>query len=476
MIKSKDLFSNVAENIEKHGLLEERDHVLIGFSGGADSTALLLVLWHLRSKLKIKLLAAHINYNLRPDENRKEEKFVKKFCFQHNISLLINHYDPSGKEINENNLREYRLNWFKSLNSLYKIDKIALGHNRGDQAETIYYRLLRGSLLTGLGGIHPLSGNIIHPLLTCSRKEITQYLKSENLSWCEDSSNHETHYVRNKIRNIGFPWIKKNINPKVEERISETSTFLQEADEILRKTALLQLHTKIKVKHNDEEIRLDIKKLLNVKAVLRFYIYRYLYSEITGCNQDFYQSNFYEIDSAIQQSGNRQIQLPNNIVIEKEYDQLVFYLLGRPPDDFELEPPRELSILRNRFSYSGWRVIMKKVKSLPKKRNPYFDKQTIYLDYDKIVFPLTIRHREPGDRFIPYGMKGEKKVKDFFIDLKVPPRDRDRAILFCDADKIFWIGSYRSDQRVAITEETSNILMIKLEKIKRRKARAAERK
>ncbi|MCF7918631.1 MAG: tRNA lysidine(34) synthetase TilS [Candidatus Cloacimonetes bacterium] len=476
MKRREGFLERVEDYIIEHKLLEKKNRVLVGFSGGADSTSLLLALWHLRSRLGINLLAAHINYNLRAEENIVEEQFIKDFCFSRNIALLVNEYKPGKENLNENNLREYRQRWFLSLVDLYNIDKIALGHNRGDQAETMLFRLVRGSMLTGLGGIKPRSGRIIHPLLPLSRTEICDYLTQEGITWCEDSSNQESHFVRNKIRNIGLRWIKENLNPRVEERLSETSEFLREADEILRSHALLRLHTKI-IKHKDEdEYRLDIKELLKLKRVSRFYIYRYLYGKINGYVQDFYQSNFQEIEDSLQRPGNRTIQLPHQIELLKEYDDLVFYRAGKAPKDYQPDPAREIASLRNRFSYSEWRISMKRLKLLPHKRDPYWDKKTIYLDYDQVIWPLTIRHRLAGDRFIPFGMNNFKKLKDYFIDCKVPPRDREQALVFTDAEKIIWIGGLRLDQRVAINENTSNILMIKIEKIRRRKARPAERR
>jgi tRNA(Ile)-lysidine synthase len=359
--------------------------------------------------------------------------------------------------------------------SLYHINKIALGHNRGDQAETILYRLVRGSLLTGLGGIRPIAGSIIHPLLIFPREEITAYLNSEGISWCEDSSNQDNIFTRNKIRNIGLNWIRENINPRVEDRLSLTSEYLQEADEVLRHYAIARLNRNILKFQDDDEYRLDILELLKIKSVSRFYIYRYLYSKIVGIGQDFYLNNFQEIETALLKPGNRTIQLPHQVELLKEYDELVFYRTGRQPDDIKQEAPRELASLRTGFSYGDWRISMKKLKLLPETRDPYKDKNIVYLDYDQLIWPLTLRHREAGDKFIPFGMNNFKKIKDFFIDNKVPARERQQVLVFTDKEKIIWLGGHRIDQRVAISEKTSNILMIKIEKILFRKARPAER-
>ncbi len=473
MKKEEDFLKRFESNIRRQKLMHHRDHILVGFSGGPDSTALLTALYHLRSKYRLNLLAAHINYNLRGEDNAREEKFVKDFCFSHNISLLIKQYDAGSDRINENNLRDFRRNWFDSLVTLYKIDNIALGHNRSDQAETILYRLIRGSLLTGLAGIRPRSGKTIHPLLPFSRTEITEFLGSEKIIWCKDSSNNTNYFTRNKLRNTAFPWIEANINLRVIDKISDTAPFLLQADEILKGSALARMRHVLE-ESSDEEYCLKISELLKIRPLLRFYIYRHLYSKITGSEQDFYQSNFEMIEKSLTRIGNRQIQLPHQVCFQKEYEYLKLLKIGNQSEK-KPELPREIPSLRNRFAYDGWRITMKKLKKLPTHRDVFINRNIAYLDFDQIKFPLTVRHRQSGDRFIPFGMNQSKKLKDFFIDLKIPVQERSETLIFTDQEKILWVGEQRIDQRVAINEETSNILMLRIEKIRSGKSRPAER-
>lgn len=459
--------------IRKHRLFMPKSRILVGFSGGPDSTALLTALYHLRTKYQFHLVAAHINFHLRGEASEQEEQAVKKFCFARNIAILVKHYDPEGRKVNENNLREFRFNWFHELVKSYKIDAIALGHNQSDQAETVLYRLLRGSLLTGLGGIKPHSGNIVHPLLSFSREEITDFLEQEKVPWCEDISNQENEFTRNKLRNVAFPWIAENINPRAVEKITAIAPFLQEADDILSNSAMIRMRH-VMEENNEDEYRLKISELLKIRPLMRFYIYRHLYSEITGTEQDFYQSNFEIIEKSLKREGNREIQLPHGVILLKEYDNLRVMKHGIQEAE-EVESAREIPSLRSRFTYDGWRISMKKLKKLPESRDLFVDKNIAYLDFDNLVWPLVVRHREPGDRFVPFGMKHNKKLKDFFIDLKVPVQERAIALVFTDQENIFWVGNQRIDQRFAISKETSSILMIKIEKILHRKSRPAER-
>jgi tRNA(Ile)-lysidine synthase len=473
MRKAENFLDRFDLNIRQKRLIGYRDRVMVGFSGGPDSTGLLLALIHLRSKYKLKLLAVHINYHLRGDDNARELVFIKEFCFSHNISLLIKDYEPGAEKLNEVNLREFRRNLFSSLMEIYRFNVIALGHNQSDQAETILFRLLRGSVLTGLAGIRPRSGYTIHPLLPFSRDEITDFLVSEGVCWCEDRSNQENIFTRNKLRNIAFPWIASNINPQAVAKISEAAPFLLQADEILKTTALKKMR-QITVDNNEQKYHLKIEGLLRIRPLLRFYIYRHIFGELSGSEQDFYQVHFELIEKSLFTQGNRSIQLPDNVCLLKEYDYLKF-LSAEKYDREEVEAEREIPSLRNLFTYSGWRISMKKIKKLPEDRETFLSSDTAYIDYEKLKWPLVVRHRHPGDRFMPFGMSHHKKLKDFFIDHKIPAHERADTLIFTDQDKIIWIAGHRLDQRVAVNEETGSILMLKIEKIRHQKSRAAER-
>ncbi|MDY6915176.1 MAG: tRNA lysidine(34) synthetase TilS, partial [Candidatus Cloacimonadota bacterium] len=210
MVNKQNFLKKFEEFAFEKSLVKNGDKILVGFSGGADSTAMLQALWQLKSKYNISLLAVHINYHLRAEESDKDEEFVKKFCFQRNISLVIENNKIDTNTGVENSAREIRFKFFKKLAKLYKLNKIALGHNRKDQAETILFRLFRGSGYTGLKGIEPQSGKIIHPILPFSRNDLTSYLKQQGIRWREDSTNKENIYTRNKLRNIMLPWIEDN--------------------------------------------------------------------------------------------------------------------------------------------------------------------------------------------------------------------------------------------------------------------------
>lgn len=264
MSKKLSFLDKFEKFVIRKKVLSQGDKIIVGFSGGADSTALLLVLWKLRTKFKLSILVAHVNYHLRAEESDLDEEFVKEFCFKRNISMVIKSAKISSKSGIEKNARDIRFNWFNELMLVYKIPKVALGHNKKDQTETILFRLMRGAGYTGLKGIAPISNGIIHPLLPFNREEITQFLQSENIKWREDKSNDINIFTRNKIRNEMLPWIEKNINTNVIERISQSAEIFEETDAILNDLAKRRLH-KVLLKHTNHTYVLSIPLLKKAK-------------------------------------------------------------------------------------------------------------------------------------------------------------------------------------------------------------------
>ncbi|MDO9577416.1 MAG: tRNA lysidine(34) synthetase TilS [Candidatus Cloacimonadales bacterium] len=475
MGKNETFFERFEAFAKQHRLFQKSEKVLVGFSGGADSTALLLALWHFKSVLGFSILAAHVNYNLRGEDSLHDEEFVKKFCFQRNISLVIKDVKIKTKANLENQAREIRFGYFNELTELYNLDKIALGHNRADQAETILFRLFRGSGYTGIKGISPISGNIVHPILGFSRQEIEAYLKQENIQWREDKSNAENIFHRNRIRNEFIPWIQKNLNPNVIDKLYHAATIFTDTDEVLQELGRRRM-LKAQISHNKNVYRYSLNYIRKTRPVIRFYLFKEIYSLFCDDGKDFYTGNFEEINAILDSNGSKFVELPNDVVVIKEYDELVFTdKISLAEMDVDVNHTKEIAALRNMLTFENTRISLKKLKKLPSTRYLFEDENTAYLDLDKTSFPITIRHRQPGDKFIPLGMQYSKKLKDFFIDEKVPKFERDKVLIFCDEEKILWIAGYRIDNRVITSESTNNILMIKIEKMAVNKARAAER-
>lgn len=446
--------------------------IIIGVSGGADSMALLQCLNLLRQKYQLSLLVAHVNYHLRGADSDRDAKHVKDFCFKHNLSIVMKDAQLSTTVDLENQARKIRRDYFQGLIQTYNMDVIALGHQQKDQAETFLMNMIRGAGLTGLHAILPKSGNTIHPLLPFSRKEICDFLNAEGISWCEDSSNQDTHYKRNKVRLELLPWIENNMNPAIIEHLSDLASVFASTDTFIRDTVRIKLKQLI-VAQNQDTICIELAPLVLLNPTLRFYLCRELYYHFSGTEQNFFRPYWEDIEALYHSKGCKYTVLPNHIFVIREYGELIFTI--KDPNILPEEQERELSNLRNRFVFGNYRIDLKRLKGLPSKRYPFEDKSTVYLDADHITFPLCIRYRRNGDTFQPLGLKGNKKLKDFFIDEKIAKTERDKIPVFVDQEKILWISGMRIDQRVAVQQNTRNILMIHIEKMSEVKQRSAER-
>ncbi|HPT72473.1 MAG TPA: tRNA lysidine(34) synthetase TilS, partial [Candidatus Cloacimonadota bacterium] len=423
-------------------------------------------------KYSLSLLIAHVNYHLRGENSNQDAVFVKDYCFRHNLSIVMKDVELKTKTDLENEARKIRRNYFDGLLKTYNMDVIALGHQQLDQAETFLMNMIRGAGLTGMHAILPQAGPVIHPMLPFSKNEITDFLKAEEIQWREDESNKDKHYRRNMVRLELIPWIEQNMNPAIVEHLSDLASVFASADSFIRDAVKSKLKQLI-LEQYPEKFIIDLPQLKSLNPVLRFYVCRDIYCQLTGTEQNFFRPYWEEIESLYHARGSKYTQLPDHVFVIREYSELTFTTID--PNLQPEEQERELSNLRNRFVFGSYRIDMKRLKGLPSKRHPFEDKNTVFFDADKILFPLYIRYRKDGDVFKPLGLNGSKKLKDFFIDEKIPKTERDKIPLFVDQEKILWVSGMRVDQRVAVSASTKNILMIHIEKTSEVKPRSAER-
>ncbi len=458
----------------QHQLFHNGDKVIVGCSGGADSIALLTSIWLLKEKYDLSILVAHINYHLRGKESNADKDYVVNYCFQRNISVLVKDLnlnpDDPGMEAKA---RSLRMSYFDSLLELYNANSIALGHNKNDQTETVLFRMFRGAGFTGLRGILPKNQNKIHPLLEFTRKEIVQFLKSKKINWREDQSNYNTDFSRNKLRNIYIPNIKKDFNPKLDNQITRMTEIFTQTEEYFSRTIYFQFKKEFDYFKIKKVLKFDLDKIIKLKPILRFYLFKKCYNLLTNSSLDFYSKNMDEIDKILSYEGSKEVFLPHKVLVRKKYKHL-YFLVRTNLDENSNNPEIVVKEKVRRVNFGGFKIKFETLKKKPTslKSEPNF----AYFDYQKIVFPLTIRFRKNGDKFVPFGMRHNKKLKDFFIDEKVSKFDRDKVIIIQDSEKIIWISGYRIDDRVAVKGKADKILKISFDKELRRKLRKAKTK
>ena len=463
-----EIFQKIKETIEKHSMLSEGENVLVALSGGPDSVFLLHVLNNLKEELKLDLHTLYINHGLRPEETPLEIEFCKKLCETLKVPFITKSVDVKSfakeKSMNKQEAaRELRYKVFEETAFETKADKIALGHNADDQAETLLMRLLRGSGPIGLSGIPPVRGMFIRPLIEIERQEIDRYIQEEKIDFVVDSSNLRRDYLRNKIRFSIIPMMKE-INPNIIETLSRTAAIFREEerhfDIIVVKTLMRLISRK-----SDSRIELFLSPLEAMDKV----ILRRVLRRVIDVTKGLRRINFIHVEDIIDliktgKAGDR-LYLPKGIRVIKDYSTLIFTTESPVKlDAYTLEVPGEINLKEAGVLIKA--SILESHKSEIKDLRLSAD--LAVFDAERLIFPLVVRSRKEGNFFYPFGFGKRKKLQDFFVDEKVPRDERDRIPLVLSGEDIIWIAGYRQDDRFKVTDETKKILKLEAKKIKDR--------
>lgn len=455
-----DIIQKVKKTIEKYNMLTVADHVLVGLSGGPDSVCLLYLLHLLKPEYKLKISAAYIDHGLRPEDIPKEIEFCNLLCKSLDIPFHTKAVDVKTYAVQEKiNLQEaariLRYASLEQISLLIKAHKIAIAHNADDQAETVIMRLLRGAGPAGLSGIHPVRKKIIRPLIEVEREEIENFLREKNMAYITDPSNESLKYLRNRIRYTLMPIIK-SISPQAIKIISKTAEILREENDYINITVSKTLMRLISRK-TDQKVELFCNPMEPLNIVI---LRRALRVAIDGV-RDLRGITFEHIEEIIKlikngKPGDR-IYLPKGIRVIKGYSTVV--ITAEPPQrlsTYEVTQPGDIFLKEASVVLS--------LKEIKREELPNFGdgKNTIYLDMDKLKFPLIIRARRPGDYFYPFGFGKRKKLQDFFVDEKIPRDERDIVPVIESNGSIVCIAGYRLDDRFKIDNTTKRCLEIKI--------------
>ncbi|RIA09949.1 tRNA(Ile)-lysidine synthase [Flavobacteriaceae bacterium MAR_2010_72] len=418
-----------------------KSKLLLAISGGLDS----VVLTHLCHKLKLNFSLAHCNFNLRADESDADEAFVLQLAEDLELEVFIESFDTEDyanqyKLSTQMAARELRYHWFEDLANQLHFDYILTAHHTDDNLETFLINLSRGTGLDGLTGIPEINGNIVRPLLKFSREQIEAYATQNHIKWRDDSSNASTKYLRNKLRHEVIP-VLKAINPRLLQNFNQTQEHLQDISEIVE-DSLAEVQKKV-VTIEGEIIKFNIKKLLQLSHP-KAYLYQLVKSF------DFPEFNdVYDLIDA--QSGKHVVSPTHRLIKDRE-----FLLLS------EITSNENLSQLINsndqKVQCALGVLTFEAVDAIGDA-----SKSVIFVDKDKLDFPLTLRSWQNGDVFFPIGMEGKKKVSKYFKDEKFSLIEKENSQLLCSSNKIVWIVGRRADNRFKVTDNTQHILKIQLQ-------------
>ena len=437
----------VKEFISSNALLKEGAHVIVGLSGGADSTALLMVLL----RLGYRCTAVHCNFHLRGAESDRDQQFVTDLCKKAGVELIICSYDTKAYAAEhgisiEMAARELRYADFERIMKDTGADAICIAHHRDDSVETVLLNLIRGTGIKGLTGIKPRNGHIIRPLLCVSRQEIEDWLHKEGQPYITDSTNLETDYTRNKIRLQLLP-LMRAINPDADNAIAMTAAHLQESYAIYRNTVDNALDTI--VTKADDGFTIDIPQLLRQPSVSAV-----LFEILSPLGFNSAQINDVAV-SAHAQPGLRFRSATHEIIKGRNE----FYVSKLSSDRFE---PIVMDI------QPGNSVILPDGRTLSISTAPAgtpISKNPDIATFDASLLMggcLTIRPWATGDSFIPFGMKGRKLVSDFLTDIKTSPAERRNRLVVSFNKDIIWVLGYRTDNRYRVTKQTATQLILSL--------------
>lgn len=426
--------------IEKYRLLTEDRPVLVGVSGGADSIALLSLL----VELGYSCIAAHCNFHLRGEESRRDEQFVCEYARKLHVPFLMTDFD-TRKYAADHHLsiemaaRELRYGWFEEQRVATGSQAVAVAHHRDDSVETLLMNLVRGTGIRGMSGIRPKNGFVVRPLLAVSRADILKWLAGRGLTYVTDSTNLSDAYTRNFIRLRVLPLLEE-INPSVKESIARTAEHLSAAE-------VVYLH----VVEEARSTVIEPGDRLSIAALMRYpspdaILYELLktYGFTRPVAETVYLSLTKESGKIFFSSTHRLVKDRGYLLLSSlvKEDACEYTLAG---DESFWSGPVELSFRK---------VVIQEDFHIRK------DKNVAYFDYDKLDFPLTLRTWKEGDWFIPFGMKGRKKLSDYFSDHKFSRFDKERAWLLCSGDAVIWLVGERPDNRFCLDKTTKTVLVV----------------
>ncbi|MFH4965769.1 tRNA lysidine(34) synthetase TilS [Gaetbulibacter sp. M235] len=422
----------------------KKSRLLLAISGGLDS----VVLTHVCHQLNLNIALAHCNFNLRGDESDADEDFVMQLAEDLDLEVFIESFDTKAYA-EEHKLsiqmaaRQLRYDWFEELSTQLKFDYILTAHHADDNLETFLINLTRGTGLDGLTGIPETNNSVVRPLLPFSRQVIEMYANQNKLKWREDSSNASTKYLRNKLRHDVIP-VLKEINPQLLQNFQTTLSNLNDTADIVEER--LQKVFKIAVDVNNEKgIKFKIpefKKLKNPKAYLHEFLKDYGFAEWNDV-----------VNLLDAQSGKQVFSSTHRLL--KDRDSLIL-------TDINSEENQQIVLIsednKNIQTPIGT-LHFEEVSTMET-----VNSNIIYLDKDKLKFPLLVRKWQEGDFFYPLGMQGKKKLSKYFKDEKFSLVDKENAWLLVSGDAIVWVIGKRPDNRFKVNESTQQILKIEFSK------------
>lgn len=452
----------VRDTIAEYNLIDERDKIVIGVSGGHDSMALLYVLLSLREELKFNIIIAHINHGVRGYESDGDEEYVRKQAKNFGLPFYskkvnMDEYASNHKLTSEEAGREIRYDFFRCVLEIEKADKIAVAHNKNDQAETLLMRFMRGTGIDGLRGMEYKARDIIRPILGVERRVIESYCREQNIVPRIDKTNKMSIYGRNKVRLELIPFIEKTFNKGIINTLFRTSETMKTDSDFLIQYSKSSLENSI-IEKEKEKIVLDVEVLTDLHSAITSRVLRLAICEVNTNLKGVEKKHIDDIVDLIEcKKTGISLDIGNKIKAKVDYDRLTIKKgLSEESKDFSYRVNIGESLDLHELNSQ----LLSNVYSIRDVDMDFNNSLVKCFDYDNIKSEICVRNRRNGDKFIPIGMRGHKKLKDFFMDQKIPKEQRNSIPIVLDGEEIMWVVGLRISEKYKVNAETKNVLVL----------------
>lgn len=440
-------------------MIQPGDRVIVAVSGGADSVALLYALWMMKDEFNLDLIAAHMNHGIRGEDADRDALFVQELAARLEIASVVEKVDvPAFRKRArlglEEAARKVRYDFLEGIAADAGAARIAVAHTADDQVETILLNIIRGTGPDGISGMPAVRGKIIRPLINVLRADVEAYLEENGLSWTTDITNLTLDHTRNRVRLQLIPLLEEQFNPRVKDALLSLSKLARDESDAVKAATELEFTAAAK-EAGHESVVLDASLLRNLPRALLRRCIRKAIEMVKGDLKDVEYVQTERIADNVAAGEDVALTLPSGKVYARIIkDELRIFRIVEPA---KVEAERELKISgRTEVPELG---VLFETKFVHANVRPERPSQAV-IDPKKIKGKLTVRTWRRGDRILPFGMTGHKKLQDLFTDAKTPRKERGLVSVIADEEKIVWVAGYTVSELVRVTDETCPALWI----------------
>jgi tRNA(Ile)-lysidine synthase len=449
----------VRSTISRYAMTQPGETVVVGVSGGADSVALLHALWSLRQELQTDLVVAHLNHGIRGEDSDRDAEFVRGLAARLDVPSVVEKVDLPGlrKQMRlgmEEVARKVRYDFLERIATSAQAARIAVAHTADDQVETVLLNIIRGAGPEGLRGMPAVRGKIIRPLIDLFRSDVEAYLRENDLKWRTDATNLDPAYARNRVRLELIPFLEEKFNPRIRDVLLSLSRLAAEEAEVVRAEAEKAFESAVK-EAGRESVAFDAAVLRGSERALVRRCLRMAIETVKGDLRDVEYGQVERIVGKLESGEDFGLTLPSGRVYASlARGRLLIY---RRTDARRVEVRRKLAV-PGRTEVPELSIAIE-TRLVPKTARPLLPSQAV-VDSSKLSGPLVVRTWKPGDRMVPLGMAGHKKLQDLFTDRKVPREERGRIPIVADDEKIVWVVGVATSELVKVTDKTDAALWL----------------